>query len=617
MRERRASNNMRIKDAMHDITPRTAGLVFDLSHGEDSKHLSTNSRANIKAVELVSTLLDSFSLPMRPRLEYYGMIKNAVDANGRINDGIIRIGAVIRTMMGHKTQVDIPVIVRANKLLEPAIFFYDSAPFVMCKQALEDLIKRGSLEKNSQFRRMFSPPNGEGGVSRERIHNLEHMFSPGPRNPFNFRRQYSKKTASTDYLVSPPIPYDTFMNGIESLGWISGISNVGTYINNGRTYLNVSINDDNGDIVALTRYGNQPAAADMIDIITNEFNVDVISEHEDAYYDMMDDQTSKEAQIWPNRPEKMQFMPSTDWREIFNPGYSVYLNEDPSKLYAITDTVEQAKQLLEERGAAGYIVDKATGQRVTAQHKGEPRKRTNIDVETARPELWDHDVQDEMLDPAERRRNDLYGIGSEVVLTEDVQARQRGGKHFVIPSGERGKILKDMEGDGKMLYVDFKEMQVTMPVPKRMLRNAALINIKAYSTPDFVENTYMMNDHGIYYLGAKITIEVPDDYEPDETNYMTGFVLYKENQWQPWSMDEHSRKVADFLNQEGWSIHSTTDATQIAEDEVYWSKSAASTSQVENEVKAMLREGYSNVDIKEAIKRKYPEQADEVLSSLG
>lgn len=344
LKAKREANKANIHNALHGLSPRTADLMFDLSHGEKGYKLDNTRRAHVKAIELVSSLLGSFSLPVRPRLQYQGMIRNSIDDNGIIEDGIIKIGVTLNTLMGHKAYIDIPVIVRGKKLVEPAVFFYDNAPYVMCGPALDDLVKRGSLQKETQIRRIFSPPldgvapQGEG--AREPITNHEHMFSPGARNPYNFRRQYNKTA-------------------------------------------------------------------------------------------------------------------------------------------------------------------------------GEPRKRTNIDVPAERPELWDHDVQDEILDPAERRRDELFGIGSDIILTEDIQARDRGGGHLIIPSGERGKVLKDSCGEGKMLQVNFQELGITATIPKRFLRTAA-------------------------------TVE-----------------------------------------------------------------------QVQNEVKAMLREGYQDVDIKEAIKRRYPTQAEEVLSSFN
>lgn len=367
MRAKRCTNNARIKQALNGTSPKTAELMFDLSRGEKGTKLDNNRRAHVKAIELVSSLLGSFALPARPTLAYQGMIKDAVDQNGMIEDGVVRVGVTLNTLMGHRAHIEVPVIVRKKSLIEPAIFFFDDAPYVMCGPALEELVKRGALKKDMQARPMFSPPvDGlplQEDLPRESITNHEHMFSPGARNPFNFRRQYSKN------------------------------------------------------------------------------------------------------------------------------------NEDDPKF------------------DAWIAIDR------TSEHKGEPRQRTNIDTPTEFPKLEGNEVQDEMLDPAERRRDKLHAIGTEVTLAEDVQARERGGGHVIIPKGERGKVLKDMHGDGKMLYIYFPAMCLSGPVPQKMLKGA--------------------------------------------------------------------------------------------------SKHAATLEQVQNEVSAMLREGYDKVDIKEAIVRRYPEQAEEALSTLN
>jgi len=192
----RKNINAGIRDALSGTTPRTAGLMFDLSRGDRGERLDNNRRAHIKAMELVSGLLGKFSLPVRPVLEYHGMVKKATDSNGIIEEGVIKIGVTLSTLLGHKARIDVPVIVRNKSLMEPAVFFYNEAPFVMCASAVEALVQRGSLYKELPPRRMFTPPTSgmpsQEDYPRTPIINYQHMFSPGARNPFNFRRNYSK-----------------------------------------------------------------------------------------------------------------------------------------------------------------------------------------------------------------------------------------------------------------------------------------------------------------------------------------------------------------------------------------------------------------------------------------
>ena len=341
----RVANNKHIREAMRDMTPRTADLIFDLSNGDKgTKSVDINRRAHIKAIELVSNLITSFHLPVRPKLAYEGMIKEATDNGGNITDGVVRIGVVLRTLMGHKMNIDVPVIVRNASLVEPAVFFFQQAPYVMCGSALEELVKRGSLRKELQPRRMFSPPSyGQpmhpDDYPRTPITNQDNMFSPGARNPWTFRR-YSSRDPKMDVWL-----------GIDA---------------------------------------------------------------------------SLAEKKTPNNPQQRD-QHIEDW---------MYMDK-------------------------------------SAQHKGTPRERTNIDTPTEMTQIWPPSVPDEMLDTSERSRDGLFEPGAMVSLEKDIQARSRGGGNLVVPSGEEGMVLRDLEGDGKMLYVEFPHFGLAMPVPSCMLKSAA------------------------------------------------------------------------------------------------------------------------------------------------
>ena len=203
----RRTANSKISEALKGLSPKTADLIFDLSDRDDKK-LDINKNAAIKAMELVSNLLSKFNLPSKPILEYHGIIKNAMN-NGILFDGVVKVGASIITLMGHKANIDVPVIIRNQSLLEPAIFFYNEAPYVMCGPAFDELVKCGTLMGELQPRQIFSGPisDKESMADKPRVPraNLPHMFSPGIRNPWTFRRYSSvqEELESIPGIVNP------------------------------------------------------------------------------------------------------------------------------------------------------------------------------------------------------------------------------------------------------------------------------------------------------------------------------------------------------------------------------------------------------------------------------
>ena len=112
--------NSQVRSALRGLMPKNAKLTFDLTDNQNN-HIDINRNAKIKSIAIVSDLLDSFGLPSKAKLEYHGMLKNATNKNGDIEDGIVKIGAIISTLMAHKIAVDIPVIVKNKKLIEPAV----------------------------------------------------------------------------------------------------------------------------------------------------------------------------------------------------------------------------------------------------------------------------------------------------------------------------------------------------------------------------------------------------------------------------------------------------------------------------------------------------------------
>jgi hypothetical protein len=71
---------------------------------------------------------------------------------------------------------------------------------------------------------------------------------------------------------------------------------------------------------------------------------------------------------------------------------------------------------------------------------------------------------EEHLDPAERSTRGMLGPGASVRLKKEIVVKDRGGASYTIPSGTKGKVIRDMEGDGTRLYVQFEGLGIVAPI---------------------------------------------------------------------------------------------------------------------------------------------------------
>jgi hypothetical protein len=143
---------------------------------------------------------------------------------------------------------------------------------------------------------------------------------------------------------------------------------------------------------------------------------------------------------------------------------------------------------------------------VDAAKEKTQRERTNIDTPTEMPELWKGDVAEEVLDMAERDRSDVWQVGDEVKLSKDFEVRERGGSQLIIPSGEKGKIIRMNDGAGLCFMVEFPEMELTVPdVPSRFLKSAD--NRKAATVDQVKHEVREMLREGYPAVDIKAAVE--------------------------------------------------------------------------------------------------------------
>jgi hypothetical protein len=450
-RQKQGQVNAQVRDAMRGLTPRTAKLTFDMSN-RTTNTINENKNARIKAVAMVSDLLESFDLPSRAKFEYLGMVKEATSKDGTIEDGVVKIGAVIPSLMGHKISIDIPVIIKKKSLLEPAVFFYDGAPYVLCRPALDQLVKRGTLNKEVLERRnMYAPPPMEQWMAldhepaRTPIINRDHMFNPGSRNPWKFKR-YSQTTPKQIDLLNPQEVQDPH-----------------------RPTTNMTIDQ---------------MFAELSKLQLDDKNKKWVDDMKKYY-------TSGK---WKTEPDGEEFI--TSW-----------LND---ALHRNQEYMDIGKSVSEgvgiEPGEVDWRSPATKYKTVDAAKEKTQRERTNIDTPTEMPELWKGDVAEEVLDMAERDRSDVWQVGDEVKLSKDFEVRERGGSQLIIPSGEKGKIIRMNDGAGLCFMVEFPEMELTVPdVPSRFLKSAD--NRKAATVDQVKHEVREMLREGYPAVDIKAAVE--------------------------------------------------------------------------------------------------------------
>lgn len=117
----------------------------------------------VEAIRLVSEFIGQFTWPMPPVLTYRGMRTAtrdektpAVDA-----DAQVILSAQVVTMTGCRKEIEIPVHVRAGKLLEPSVVLVDGVPRILAQSLVDEIVRQGTFRQKVDPRGgMFGGPMG-------------------------------------------------------------------------------------------------------------------------------------------------------------------------------------------------------------------------------------------------------------------------------------------------------------------------------------------------------------------------------------------------------------------------------------------------------------------------
>ena len=115
----------------------------------------------MEAIRLASDFLSQFEWPILPLLTYHGMRTATRDEKTPVAeaDAQMVLTALVVTTSGVKREIEVPIFVRKNKLLEPSIAIVDGQPRILAQSLVDELITSGTFMKKVDPRGgMFAPP---------------------------------------------------------------------------------------------------------------------------------------------------------------------------------------------------------------------------------------------------------------------------------------------------------------------------------------------------------------------------------------------------------------------------------------------------------------------------
>lgn len=183
---RRELVHARIAEALgHSQTVEAAlqWALYQHDPSEDPGVLIGQQHPGQVAITAVRQALSEFNLPTTFEARWVGTQRFAGRGPHHVTDGIITIEVGLHSMSGIDRVIDVPVIVRAGRVLEPACVIDRGEIRAMTQSTFDDLFEQGTfLTQVPNRRTMYSPPPEARHPSREVPLVRPGMFGTSPIN---------------------------------------------------------------------------------------------------------------------------------------------------------------------------------------------------------------------------------------------------------------------------------------------------------------------------------------------------------------------------------------------------------------------------------------------------
>lgn len=163
---RKATMSAELKALRKHLAQKSEDLQWSYSNKDDGTRKIEGNPGLAATMYVIQTLSEYTSnANMRPR--YLGMQREAGTGQYGITEGVIDVSVEMAPLGGMKQVIEVPVIVRAGRMLQPGVFMHQGSPYIISKSSMEQLLDDAKFSNEVKPSRpnMFSPPAPTQGMN--------------------------------------------------------------------------------------------------------------------------------------------------------------------------------------------------------------------------------------------------------------------------------------------------------------------------------------------------------------------------------------------------------------------------------------------------------------------
>lgn len=400
--QRRAERLSKYEGLGAIVQERTAELKWYLgADSEDGTAIRAGEHPGTAALSVAGATLAQFDMPSGYNIQYKGMSRTSGRGQHAMDEGTITVGVIAPARSGIKAYFDIPLIVKNSRIIDPSVLMHQGLPRILAQSTFDDIFGQKEFHAPPADRStMFSPPPSkeEAQEIRERPWTTVRrrtVFDVMPKRS-NIQAAIRGYTTEEDvrhaqYTRAPPRKPGKATYKIRIKYTIPksqlGLSDDASEEDVHRTLQRMQSGDEGYEMGGLEM---QRESYDVKDVGDGEVQVE-----EDTYM------------FYDNRGEyDRRLLPEEVKREVLVPA-------------------------IEGAGMHDYII--ASFRKVEAS-----------DWDSRAYVTPTNRIASSYLQEAEREQ--MLVPKMQVTLSQDVEAKERGGEYYILPEGERMTLLRSLDG---------------------------------------------------------------------------------------------------------------------------------------------------------------------------